>query len=154
MKSHIYFAVVVTLTIALYGCPQGKRGFLVVQLCLNDEKNLVQFTQTLKSVAQSEGMTFIDSSTRTGQNLKTIGAEIDPSAPVINMGIEGKDGIGVTAGNMGLPNYQVALGFSEGADPPKAHRFADLVVKALDERWHVEIVPGGRGALPLTTCGK
>jgi hypothetical protein len=148
----MYLAVLIALIFALFGCTQGKRGFLIVQLCLNDEKNLAQFTQTLWSIAKSEGMTFIDSSATTEQNLKTIGAAIDPSAPVINVGVERKDGLGLTAGNMGLPNYQVALGFSAGSNPAEAHKFAETVIKTLESRWHVEVVPPGRGALPLTNC--
>ena len=70
------------------------------------------------------------------------------------MGVEYKGGMGLTAANLGLPNYQVVVGFSDGPNPVEAHRFADLVIKALEEKWRVEIVPDGRGALPLTNCGK
>jgi hypothetical protein len=33
-------------------------------------------------------------------------------------------------GNLGLPTYQVALGFSGDPNPPEAQHFADIVVKA------------------------
>jgi hypothetical protein len=60
----------------------------------------------------------------------------------------------VTAGNLGLPGYQVALGFSEGSNPSDAHRFAQMVVSKLEEHWHVEIVPdpAKSGALPMKNC--
>jgi hypothetical protein len=99
-------------------------------------------------------MSFIDGNASAERDLKAMGVKTDPSAPVINLGVERKDGMGLTAGNLGLPNYQVALGFSEGSDSAEAHRFADTVVRKVSEHWHVVVVPAGRGALPLVTCGK
>jgi hypothetical protein len=32
-------------------------------------------------------------------------------------------------------------------------RMSDRLVKALSQRWHVEKVPQGQGALPMKTCG-
>lgn len=154
MKMCLRVAVMIALTGALCGCPEGKRPFKIVQLCLGDQKNLTQFANILKSVAQSESMAFIDGSASTARDLKEIGVKIDPSAPIINLGVERKDGMGLIAGNLGLPNYQVALGFSEGSDSAEAHRFADTVVRKVSEQWHVLVVPAGRGALPLTTCNE
>ena len=55
-------------------------------------------------------------------------------------------------GNLGLPTYQVVLGFSSDPNLAEAQRFADLMVKNLGARWPVEIVPAGKGAFPMKTC--
>jgi len=156
MKLYLRVAVLIALTSALFGCQEGKRPFKIVQVCLGDQQNLTQLTNILKSVAQSEGMTFIDGNASTERDLKAIGVKIDPSAPVINLGVERKDGMGLTAGNLGLPNYQVALGFSEGSNSSDAHRFADMVLSKLEEHWHVVVVPNPAksGALPMKNCSQ
>jgi hypothetical protein len=71
----------------------------------------------------------------------------------IDVHIEGKGGMGVTAGNLGLRPYQVALGFTAGSDEAKAHRLSDQLVQALSQRWHVETIPQGKGAFPMKSCG-
>jgi hypothetical protein len=157
MKSYIFCAVVIILSGVLYGCTQGKRPFLIVQVCLRDEQNLALFTSMMKSIAQSERMSFIDRSAATESELRSTDHVLDKlkqDTPIVNLGIEGKGGVGMSAGNLGLPNYQVALGFSEGSDPPGAHAFSDRVVSRLKARWHVETVPAGKGAFPLKTCEK
>jgi hypothetical protein len=137
----------------LFGCGQGKRPFLMVQLCFKDDRDLGDFALLLQSIAYSEGMTYIDRSGPTEREL----AATDASgllAPVINSGLEGPNGLGLGVGNLGLPKYQVAVGFSEGSNPAEAHRFADSVVSRFKSRWHVETVPEGRGALPIADCLK
>ena len=56
------------------------------------------------------------------------------SAIAIDISVQKADGVGVTAVNLGLPEFEIALGFSEGADAEFAHRFADKVLKRLGER--------------------
>jgi hypothetical protein len=153
MKMYLRLAFLIAITSALSGCPEGKRPFKIVQLCLGNQQNLEQFTNILKSIAQSEGMTFIDGNVHTERDLNAMGVKIDSSAPVIHLGIQRKDGMGLIAGNLDLPNYQVALGFGEGSNSLEAHRFAETVVRKMSERWRVVDVSSGRGALPLTTCG-
>ncbi len=146
-------AVLISLLGMLYGCAPGKRPFLMVQLCLGDERNLSEFTSMMRSIAQSEGMKFVDGSAETKKDLKVIGAPQHPG-PVINMGFDREDGVGLMAGDLGSPDYQVAVGFSEGSNPSGAHAFADRVVSRLKTRWHVETVPAGKGAFPMKTCEK
>jgi hypothetical protein len=55
-------------------------------------------------------------------------------------------------GSLGLPKYQLALGFSAGSRPVEAHRFADTVMGQVKAHWHVENVPEGRGALTIPDC--
>lgn len=140
----------------LAGCAQGKRPFLIVQLCLNDQQNLALFKSMMKSVADAKSMTFLDRSSRTEADLKASGKVLDrlkQGTPIVNLGIDGKDGIGMSATNVGLPTSQLALGFSEGSRPSEARKFADEVVAQLQRVWHVEVVPEGKGAIPLQTCG-
>jgi hypothetical protein len=147
------FAAVALLiaTGALCGCAQGKRPFLLVQLCFRDDQELADFTHLLQSIAYSEGMEYIDYSGPTERGLAVLNAP-GRLAPVINVSLKGSNGIGLGVGNLGLPKYQVAVGFSEGSRAAEAHRFADSVVGQLKARWHVETVPGGRGALPIANC--
>jgi hypothetical protein len=125
----------------------------MVQFCLAGQADVVGLKQQLKSIAQAEGMDFIDGSEEAKQGLEATNApKIVRQDPVIHMGVEGRDGIGLMVGSIGLPSYQVAMGFSEGSDPRKASAFADTVLKKLGQRWHVRTVPAGTGALPLKTC--
>jgi hypothetical protein len=62
------------------------------------------------------------------------------------------NGMGVTAINVGLPGYQVALGFSGSSDSSLARRFAEDVTKRLEQHWRVETVPAGSGATPKPGC--
>ena len=139
------------IAVALVGCGQGKRPFLLVQICFSDDQELAEFTHLLQSVALSERMTYIDRSGPTEGELAVLNAP-GKLAPAINIGLETPDGLGLGVGNLGLPKYQVAVGFSEGSRPTEARRFADTVVQEFKARWHVETVPEGRGALPIPDC--
>jgi hypothetical protein len=70
------------------------------------------------------------------------------------MGIERGDEVVSMIGNVGLPDHQLVVGFSEGSNASDAHRFAQMVVSKLEEHWHVEIVPNPAesGALPMKNC--
>jgi len=50
-----------------------------------------------------------------------------------------------------LPPYQVAIGFTEGAEPNKARRLSDRLIKALSQRWRLETVPPP-GVMPMKSC--
>src|SRR3954471_9305438 len=58
----------------LSGCSQGKRPFLMVQFCLADQADLAELKQELKSIAQAEGMEFIDGSEAAKQGLEATAA--------------------------------------------------------------------------------
>jgi hypothetical protein len=144
----------VSLTL-LVGCTPGKPPLLMVQLCLNDDQGATEFTSMMRSIAASENVKFVDGSAETQRELKATGAKMDklgtPGA-VINIGFDRGDLNLMMGGNLGLPTYQVALGFAADPNPSEAQRFADLVVQRLATRWHVETVPAGTGALPMKTC--
>jgi len=150
-----YLVLLCSFVACLPACKPGKRPFLIVQLCLKDDENLAAFKNLLESTARSEHMNFIDGSDQTKLDLQSIAEVIHTvpvNNPVINVGVERDDGIGLMAGNLGLHNYEVAVGFSEGLNPSEAHKFANLVVGSLEKRWHVDVVPAGSGALPKDSC--
>ena len=138
-------------------CSRAQEEFLAVQVCLVDEGGATQFTEIMREVARSEGLRFVDGSAETRDYLKDVrdkGQVKLDHVPTINMGIEGEHGLGVTAGNLGLPSNQVALGFTAGRNAAKAHKLADHLVHALSQRWHVQTVPKGQGSFPMTSCGE
>ena len=124
-------------------------------MCVVDQRGVAELKSVMRSVAQSENLKFIDNSAQQGSDLKAMGADKllkRDASFAIDLHIEGKGGMGVTAGNLGLPPYQVALGFTEGSNAAKAHRLKDRLIHALSQRWHVEKVSQRRGALPMKTC--
>jgi len=122
----------------------------MVQLCLHDQKNVLLFKDTMKSLSESEGMEYGDNSAATEKEL--IATKLKQSYPFINIAGTRADGVGWGAGNLGLSAYEVAVGFSDGSNPAEAHRFAGMVIGKLKERWHVYYVPPGQGAFPLKHC--
>lgn len=140
----------------LSGCAPGKGPFLIAQVCLKNTQDLEAFTREMQLIAQSDRARFIDRSADTQKEFDALGhpREGARTTPVVNMGIERGNGIGLMVGNLGLPGYEVAVGFSEGTNPPEAHRFARMVVGKLQEHWHVEFVsdPQKSGALPMQGC--
>jgi hypothetical protein len=148
--------VILFAGVGIAGCAPGKRPFLIAQVCLRTAQDVTEFTQQLQLIAKSEGAKFIDDSQNTEKHLRAAGnANVDKmiSRPVINMGIEPGHGIGLTAANLGLGNG-VAIGFSEGSNPPEAHKFADRVISQLGQHWRLEFVanPAQSGALPMENC--
>jgi hypothetical protein len=137
------------------GCVPGKRPFLIVQVCLPKAQDLAVFKEEMQSIAHAEGLSFIDASANTQKDLESMDNPNVAKAmygPLVNMGIERSDGVGLTAGNLGMPANQLVVGFSEGSDPAYAHRFADGVVDKLKQHWHVEMVPPGLGATGMKSC--
>lgn len=133
----------------LSGCT-GKGPFRMVQLCLHDEQNVALFKDTMKSLSKSHGMNYVDRSAASQR--ESIALKLKQAYPLINIGGIGKDGTSWGAGNGGLPAYEVGLGFTEGSNPAAAHRFADMVIRELKQKWPVDVLPPGRGAFPMKTC--
>ena len=143
--------VVLSLVMMACGCSQGESPFLMVQICLGNEQNLAEFRKVIQSIAQSEHMRFVDSSEKARQDLKTTAAERDVG-PIVQLGVVGEKGVALTATNIELPSYQIAIGFSEGSDPSSAHAFAKRSADTMKSHWVVESLPKGQGAFPLKTC--
>jgi hypothetical protein len=149
----------VLLTVAITGvvgaCTRGKGPDLLVQVCLRDEQGVASFKSALQSIAAAERMKYIDASATTARDLKVIGATDDrmhTAGGLVHVGIEGHGGVGLTAGNMGLNKYEVAIGFSNGPPDAERRKFSDVVVSELLRRWEVKVVPEGSGALPDESC--
>jgi hypothetical protein len=136
-------------------CAGPQEAFQNVQLCIADERGVLELKRIMQAVAQSKNLVFIDNSARQGENLKAMGADKAlgrDASRAIDVHIEGENGMGVTAGNLGLPEYQVALAFTEGTNPSMARVLSNELIKALSQRWHVEVVLLGKGAMPMKTC--
>jgi hypothetical protein len=150
--------VTVGATILIAACTTAQRNNKVIQFCLYDTAGIDDLRSVMRSFADAQSMTFVDNSARTQAELRRIGlnsAPLPQGEPLINMGIYGHGGLGVTAGNLGLSGYQIALGFTEGGDATKGKRFADALVRQLDQRWELVEAPhpDERGASPLPNCG-
>lgn len=139
----------------LLGCTPGKRPFLMVQMCLANDQGVSDFIDELRAIATVEKMDFLDNSANTKRELDAVGYAGDErtrGSPVINIGVQRSDGLGIGAGNLGLPGYQVALGFSAGSSTTEAQAFANRVVSQLEQRWRISFVPAGSGAKPMAGC--
>ena len=143
------------MSLCAFKCSGPQREFLAVQVCLVDERGEAEFVKAMREVARLEGLRFLDNSADTESYLRDVrdrGLVKLEHVPTINVGIEGENGLGVTAGNLGLPSNQVALGFTAGSDAAKARRLSNRLVGALSQRWRVEKVPAGKGAFPMESC--
>jgi len=140
----------------LWGCTDGREGpFLTAQLCVQDKAGMAQLIDELRAVAVARGMRFADNSADTERDLGTVGyagRERADGSPVLNVAVEREDGMGVGAVNVGLPGYQVALGFTEGSDRLETQRFADAIIRELEKYWQIERLPPGSGVLPKPGC--
>jgi hypothetical protein len=151
-----WLASVIGITIFVEGCSSAQEEFRSVQICLVDERGVAELKDLMRATAASEHLQFIDNSAQQGSDLKSMGADKllkRDASLAIDFHIEGNGGMGVTAGNLSLPPYQVALGFTEGSDAAKAHQLSARLIQALSQRWQVETVPPGKGAMPMKSCG-
>lgn len=141
--------------ILLSGCAKRDETYLTVQMCVHDQEGVKHLKDMMRAAADAENLQFVDGSSETSENLKATGADKalkrDP-ALAINIGIKGTGGTFVMGGNLGLPSYQVALGFGTGSDPTRAHQLSDRLVRLLSAKWDVETVPQGKGVFPMETC--
>jgi hypothetical protein len=100
-------------------------------------------------------MRYIDGSMGTTRDLKAIGAagkNIHTDGKLVNLGVEADSGPSLTAGNLGLNAYDIAVGFARGQETDAANAFSNRVVARLKQHWSVETVPKGSGALPDPKC--
>ncbi len=152
VRRYIFAAVLSSLGL-LWGCAPSSPTYLTINVCLKDKQGVSDFLGLLQSIAVSEHLQLVDGSTETQRDLKSIGAKMDKlqtPGSVINIGMNRGAHNVMMGGNLGLPAYQVALGFS--GEPPEDRRFADIVVKQLGARWQIETVPAGKGAFPMKSC--
>jgi hypothetical protein len=114
---------------------------------------MARFIGELRAVATSREMRFFDYSADTERSLANVGHPArDDGRPVVYVGVDGGDGLGVRATNVGLPGSQITLGFTEGRDQLETQSFTDEVIERLESSWPVERLPAGTGALPQPGC--
>ncbi|WP_234446965.1 hypothetical protein [Luteimonas sp. MC1572] len=102
-------------------------------------------------------MRYVDGSKSTADDLKVMGAtgtNMHTDGRLIHVGVEADAGHGLTAGNMGLNPYDVAVGFSRGRDIDAAHTFSGKVIARLEKHWTVKVVPKDSGAFPNPECAQ
>ena len=146
-------AMITSLLIS--ACSPEKGPFLIVQMCLANKEGVTAFVDEMKAIATEEKMSFTDRSRDTRRELDATGypsAERADGSPLINIGLTRNDGMGVGAGNLGLPGYQIAVGFSGDSGETDSKEFADRIVKRLERHWQITTVPAGLGAKPLAGC--
>ena len=140
----------------LQGCARSQEAFLSIQTCVVDQNGLDELARVMRDIAHSERLQFIDNSAAMRESLKATAADRHAGIVIdhaVDLHIEGKGGMGVTASNLSLPSYQVALGFTEGSEPNKAHRLAEQLTQELKQRWNVQKVARGKGVFPMKSCG-
>ena len=106
----------------------------------------------MKEISVAHGMKFTDRSTETNRELTTL--KVKPNYEVINISAMRHDGVSWGAGNIGLSEFEVSIGFGQGSNPPAAHEFANSVIATLEQKWHVYRVPQNRGAFPRCAAQK
>src|SRR5262249_55131938 len=141
----IVAAIALSMAGALLGCSPARRPFMIAQVCLQDVGEQGDFRSQLRSIAQSQGAVFKDDSKSIEEDLRVLNTSNTQATlkkgPVIYISIDRGHGVGMTATNVGGPQNQVVMGFSEGSKPDEAHKFAELVIGKLKERWRIEFVP-------------
>ncbi|MBS0422254.1 MAG: hypothetical protein JSR66_31405 [Proteobacteria bacterium] len=145
----------VAVSLLLAGCAPGKRPFSMVQMCLSNQQGIEELIDELKSIAAAENLEFIDNSSNAERGLIDtgyVGHERTSGSRALDIRIIRRDGMGIGATNVGLPGYQVAVGFAEGSNAAEAQDFAKRVLSRFKKRWLVQIVPGGAGAGPMAGC--
>lgn len=148
-------SLIVAAEVVLTGCSRTQSAFEQVQICVEDARGLAELKKLMEAVSQAENLHFIDNSASQARQLSDVGAGRALGHDVshaIDLHIEGEDGLGVTATNLGLPTYQVGLGFAEGSDPTKARHLADHLVGRLSQHWSVQPVPSDQGIVPMKDC--
>lgn len=147
--------VTAILLLSLAACTPARQPFLSVQFCLQNKAGAARLISELLDLAHSKNMEFFDSSASTAKDLAATGyrgRERTDGSPVINIGLMGHDGLFVGGGNLGLPGYQVQLGFTTGSDDAESRRFADDVVTLLKRTWQLKVLPAGAAATPMADC--
>jgi hypothetical protein len=155
MRKKLRGASALVASLLLVGCAPGKRPFLIVQMCLSDKQGVSEFVDEMRSIASEEKLEFVDNSSNTEHELKDVGyagRERAGGSGVINVIVLRKDGMAIGAGNLGLPGYQVAAGFSEGSNVEEARDFSNRVLTRFRKHWRIEVVPAGTGAKPMPGC--
>jgi hypothetical protein len=153
MNMRTYCGII--FAVLLVSCGRTKSAFMTIEFCVHDRAGFAELVSDLQDIARTNHMEFFDSSTATARDLSKSGyrgRERSDGSPVINVGVLRNDGLFVGGGNLGLPGYQIQLGFTAGSDNVESNRFAMEVVARLRRQWPVSVLPPGSAARPMSDC--
>jgi hypothetical protein len=144
------------MTCCLSNCSGAKESFLTVEMCVVNDAGINQLRKILEITARKEHLQFVDN-TADAQHDMTVTSQTNrdlvEAHRLFHVAVQRSDGMGVTATNLGLPKYQVVLGFTDGADHGTAKAFADRMVMVLASQWKITTIPPRKGATPMRNCG-
>lgn len=150
MNSKLFMRELLLLScLSMLGGCSGQHPSRIVQICLGDKGNVAAFKDVMRSIAREKGIEFVDGGANTEKDLAAL--KKHPGYTLIYIGMRGKDGVGLEAGNLGLSAYEVAIGFS-GSDRSDSRQFENDVIQELSKRWQIHTVPPGQGAFSLPGC--
>ncbi|GGZ33714.1 hypothetical protein [Asticcacaulis endophyticus] len=140
----------------LQGCSEGiEDPSITTHLCAQNKEGIYQLKEELKLIASDENMKFQDYSEDVRRDLKIIDSKYAKRAdgsPPVHFEVHGKNELGLTASNISLPGYQIAIGFAGGKNHTETEQFADKMITRLEKQWPVERLPDGTGATPKPGC--
>jgi hypothetical protein len=155
MHSKLTAVCALVVLLLLAGCAPSKGPLMMVQMCLSNERDVGEFVDELKLISTGEKMEFVDNSRNAEQELKHLnyaGRDRSDGSRLIDIRVIRNDGMSIGATNLGLPGYQMVMGFSEGSDATESREFANRTLLRIKKRWSVRPVPAGTGAQPLADC--
>lgn len=141
--------------LALAGCGKGERQFLIAQVCLRNQGDVDRFVALMREIAVANQLRFVDTSSESQEALSRTNPEqarVENRRRAVNIGTVGSRGFGFSAGNLGLPEYQVAIGFTAGDQPADARKFAARTVSLVRSKWPVETSSGETGVTGMKSC--
>lgn len=139
---------------SLIGCAAGNPPFLLLDICLKNAAGVEDFRDELVAIAGAEGMSVGDRSIDSARELEMLNerhlSRTDRAIPLISIRLWRND-VSLGAGNLGLAEYQMAIGFQDGSSTSRA--FADRVAARLEQRWTVKRIDGEKyGVMPDPDC--
>jgi hypothetical protein len=156
LKKTSWLPLVGVILMALNSCSSNEEPYLVVQTCIEDDRAFVAtFPSRIAGVAARYGLTVVDHSAETEQQLEDIKASGNVNGAVsqtINLGLARGDRVEVMIGNLGLSRHEVLISFFGSPRDKVDHDLSGAVVGALKQHWPVETVPAGKGAFPMESC--
>jgi len=139
----------------LTACSSKDGPFLMVETCVFSDAGVSKFVNEMEHISKEHKMHFIDRSAESGREVAALnysGVERSRGGRVVNVSAVGSDGLSFGATNLGLPHYQIVVGFSEGSDPSKAREFAGEAIRRFQQHWMMKRVPSGAGGRPMSNC--
>lgn len=107
----------------------------------------------MKAIAHKEHMKFVDGSVQAKRDIEAAGL-CHQRGPIIHFALEHEKEVVLLGGNLGLPGYQIQMGFFENSNSKEAYLLSRRTIKTLKEDWSVSELPFGAGAYPLRNCGQ